>query len=70
MKKNTLKSFLKVLIPFKSLRKKIRQNIQSKNTTNVKEMNLKTKKMLKHFYKDDVQKLSVLLNRDLNHWTQ
>ena len=70
MKKNPLKSFLKMIIPFKSLRKKIRQNIQSKNTTNVPEMSLRTKKMLKHFYKKDVQKLSDLLNRDLNYWTQ
>ena len=70
MKKSPLKTLLRIIIPFKSLRKKIRQTIQSKHTASVPEMSLKTKDMLKHYYKDDVQKLSDLLNRDLNHWTQ
>jgi hypothetical protein len=69
MKKSPLKTLLKIIIPFKSLRKKVRQYLQSKNTTNVPKMSLKTKDMLKQFYKDDVQKLSDLLNRDLNYWT-
>jgi hypothetical protein len=69
MKKSPLKTLLKIIIPFKSLRKKVRQTIQSKHTTSVPEMSLKTKDMLKQFYKDDVQKLSDLLNRDLNYWT-
>jgi len=69
MKKSPLKTLLKIIIPFKSLRKKVRQYLQSKNTTNVPKMSLKTKYMLKQFYKNDVQKLSDLLNRDLNYWT-
>jgi len=69
MKKSSLKTILKIIIPFKSLRKKVRQYLQSKNTTNVPKMSLKTKDMLKQFYKYDVQKLSDLLNRDLNYWT-
>jgi len=68
MKKSPLKTLLKIIIPFKSLRKKVRQYLQSKNTTNVPKMSLKTKYMLKQFYKNDVQKLSDLLNRDLNYW--
>lgn len=70
MQQNPLKSFLKIIIPFQSLRRKIRNGIQGKNTVNVPEMRLKTKKMLKQFYKKDVEQLSKLLNRDLNYWTQ
>lgn len=38
------------------------------STKNKSKMNLKTKKYLINYYKDDVKKLSDLLNKDLNHW--
>ena len=68
MKKNLLKSFLKIIFPFKSLRQKIRQQIQNRKTVKVKEVSSEDKKMLQDFYREDVQQLSKLLNRDLNHW--
>jgi hypothetical protein len=70
MKKNPIKSFLKLLIPFKGLRKKIRRKIQHRNTSIVSEISDDDVQMLKLFYKEDVQKLSVLLERDLNYWTK
>tara|TARA_B110000116_G_C16584223_1_gene467656 strand:- start:13 stop:813 length:801 start_codon:yes stop_codon:yes gene_type:complete len=68
MKKNLLKSFLKIIFPFKSLRQKIKQQIQNRKTVKVKEVSSEDKKMLQDFYREDVQQLSKLLNRDLNHW--
>lgn len=70
MKNNPIKSFLKFMIPFKSLRKRIRQNVQNRNTTLVPELSKENKKMLKQYYKEDVKKLSDLLGRDLNYWTR
>ena len=68
IKKNLLKSFLKIIFPFKSLQQKIRQQIQNRKTVKVKEVSSEDKKMLQDFYREDVQQLSELLNRDLNHW--
>ena len=70
MKKNQFKSFLKILIPFKGIRKKIRGKLQENNTIRVAKINDKDKEMLKEFYREDVKKLSGLLGRDLNFWTQ
>ena len=68
IKKNLLKSFLKIIFPFKSLQQKIRQQIQNIKTVKVKEISSEDKKMLQDFYREDVRQLSELLNRDLNHW--
>jgi hypothetical protein len=70
MKKNPLKSAVKMLIPFKGLRKSIRKRIQKKNTVEVKQITEKERIMLKEFYKIDVKKLSGLLNRNLNFWVE
>ena len=69
-RKNPLKSFLKIIIPFKKVRKIIRKKIQDRNTSDVLPISMEDKKMLKHFYKDDVRQLSKLLDRDLNYWTK
>ena len=69
-RKNLLKSFLKIIIPFKTVRKIIRKKIQARNTSNVLPISMEDKKMLKHFYKDDVRQLSKLIDRDLNYWTK
>lgn len=69
-RKNPLKSFLKIIIPFKTVRKIIRKKIQDRNTSDVLPISMEDKKMLKHFYKDDVRQLSKLLDRDLNYWTK
>tara|TARA_B000000532_G_scaffold220234_1_gene194563 strand:- start:399 stop:1286 length:888 start_codon:yes stop_codon:yes gene_type:complete len=70
IRKNLLKSFLKIIIPFKTVRKIIRKKIQDRNTSNVLPISMEDKKMLKHFYKDDVRQLSKLIDRDLNYWTK
>ena len=70
MKKNPFKSFLKIIIPFKSLRNKIRKIIQNRNTLEVPEIKEGDRKMLKQFYTDDVNKLSELLGRNLKMWTE
>ena len=70
MKKNLIKPALKFLIPFKGIRKSIRQNIQNRNTSEVAIISDKDKVMLKEFYKEDIKKLSELINRDLNYWTK
>lgn len=69
-RKNLLKSFLKIIIPFKKVRKLIRQKIQHRNSVDVPPISIEDKSMLKDFYKDDVRRLSELLGRDLNYWTK
>jgi len=69
-RKNLLKSFLKIIIPFKTVRKLIRQKIQDRNSTHVPTISIEDKNMLKDFYRDDVRQLSELLERDLNYWTK
>ena len=69
-KKNAIKSVLKVLIPFKGLRKSIRQKIQNRNTLVVPKISDEDKNMLQRFYKKDVKKLSDLLEKNLNYWTE
>ena len=70
IRKNLLKSFLKVIIPFKTVRKLIRQKIQDRNSEDVPPISIEDKNMLKDYYKDDVRQLSELLGRDLNYWTK
>ena len=70
IKKNLLKSFLKIIFPFKSLQQKIRQQIQNRKTVKVKEVSSEDKKMLQDFYREDIKKLSELVNRNLNFWTE
>ena len=70
IRKNLLKTFLRIIIPFKSLRKKIRQQIQNKKTVKVEEISLEDKKMLQDFYREDIKRLSELVNRNLNFWVK
>ena len=70
MKKNVVRSFFKILIPFKSFRKIIRKKIKMKFTSEVPEISKDDREMLKNFYKEDVRQLSILLERDLNYWTE
>jgi len=69
MKNNPLKSALKKVIP-KSLRKGVRDTLISASTDKVAPMKENTRIKLNEFFKDDVKKLSDLLNRDLTHWTK
>ena len=65
-----LKTLLKIIIPFKSLRKKIRQQIQDKKTVKVEKISSEDKKMLQEFYREDIKRLSEVLNRNLNFWIE
>jgi len=69
MKNNPLKSALKKVIP-KSLRKGVRDTLISASTDKVAPMKENTRIKLNAFFKDDIKKLSDLLNRDLTHWTK
>ncbi len=69
MQQNLLKVFLKFIIPIKSLRQYIRVKFQKSNTKTIEVINPETDKWLKEYYKQDIAKLSELLNRDLNVWT-
>ena len=69
MKKTFIKSILKFLFPFKSLKKWFRVNLQKGNIKEIQRISPKTEKWLKEYYKKDVERLSLLLNRNLNHWT-
>tara|TARA_B100001029_G_C15058863_1_gene456651 strand:- start:950 stop:1852 length:903 start_codon:yes stop_codon:yes gene_type:complete len=70
IEKNFIKSFFKILIPFKTFRRFIRKKLQNQNTTSVSRISEEDKNMLKRFYKEDVMKLSDLLKRNLNYWTE
>jgi len=70
IKKNLFKTFLKIIIPFRSLRKKIRQQIQNKKTVKAEKISSEDKKMLQEFYREDIKRLSELVNRNLNFWIE
>ena len=70
MTENPIRSVLKFLITFKGLRKKIRTKIQNRNTSRVPGISNDDREILKAFYKEDVKQLSVLLERNLNYWTE
>ena len=69
IKNNPLKFALKKAIP-KSLRKGVRDKLISASTDKVAPMKENTRVKLNEFFKEDVKKLSDLLNRDLTHWTK
>ena len=69
MKKNPIKTALQFILPFKNLRKGIRVHLQKLNIKKVEKINPQTELWLKTYYKNDVEKLSQFLNRNLNNWT-
>lgn len=68
-KDSAIKAMIKGLIP-KKLRKKVRQDLVSVSTEKVTPMDAEIRKKLNAFFKEDVQKLSQLINRDLTYWTE
>ena len=64
--KNGLKSFVKLLIPSSSLRKKIRTIIMRFGTSKTPELTPKRRKFLEDYYRDDIVKLENLIDKDLN----
>ena len=41
-----------------------------RNINKIEKINPETKKWLKEYYKSDIEKLSLLLDKDLNNWTR
>ena len=64
--KNGLKSFVKLLLPSSSLRKKIRTIIMRFGTSKTPELKPKIRKFLEDYYRDDIAKLENLIDKDLN----
>ncbi len=63
-----IKSGLKLVIPLK-FRRWIRNILLELSTNKVVEMKKETRNMLNECFKEDIKKLSELLNKDLQHWT-
>ena len=69
MNQNPIKSLLKILIP-KKIRYAFRKKLVNISTNKVVEMNEQTREKLNSIFKEDVQKLSEIINRDVTHWTK
>ena len=69
MKNNPIKSILKSVLP-KKFRKGIRSHLVNVSTNKVVPIKEETRKYLNNYFKQDVEKLSELLNKDLQHWTK
>ena len=69
LENSILKKIFKNLIPKKRYRKYLRDFILNMTTRSIQEMDPQTENWLKNYYKDDIIKLSKLINRNLNHWT-
>jgi len=67
MKDNLIKSILKFFIPSK-LREGLRNKLVNLSTNKVMPMTEETRRVLNDYFKQDVKKLSELLNKDLQHW--
>jgi len=68
-KDNLLKSIYFKLVP-RIVKSKIKETSLYFFTNKARAMNNKTKDNLKSFFKEDVKRLSVLIQRDLTHWTK
>jgi hypothetical protein len=62
------KSILRLLLSVK-IRKWIRKKTINISTDKVPQIKAETRKMLNNYFKEDVKKLSKLLKKDLQHWT-
>lgn len=64
--KNGLKSFLKLLLPISSFRKKIRAIIMRFGTSKTPDLTPNMRKYLEDYYRHDIEKLEHLIDKDLN----
>ena len=65
---NTIKKFVKPLLPV-LLRRNLRaQALQWNTVTGKRELSTETRRYLVELYREDIQKLEVLIQRDLSHW--
>jgi hypothetical protein len=70
MSKSILKIILKIILPSKALRKKIRNYFMSRAITPVEKLDSETRKILLNYYINDIEKLEALINKDLSIWKQ
>ena len=68
-KDNLLKSIYFKLFP-RIVKDKIKKKLLYLSTNKARTMNNKTKDSLKSFFKEDINSLSNLIQRDLTHWTR
>lgn len=68
IKKTFLNHFLRLVFPFKRLRRFIRKKMITLLSTEVKKMDDRTRVKLQNLYAEDIGKLSNMLDRDLNFW--
>jgi len=66
---NKIKSLFKIVLPSQTLRIFIRKKIMRCTISKTPEINKETREYLCKYYKDDIKKLSKLIDRDLKHWT-
>ena len=66
---NILKKIFSQILP-KNIRLKIRKKLVDLSMEKHTPMNEITRKMLNEFFREDVKRLSELLNKDLTYWTQ
>ena len=69
MKDNLMKSILKSVLP-DNLKKVMRNKLVNASTKKIVSMKKETREYLNDYFKQDVKKLSELLNKDLQHWTK
>ena len=67
-KDSLIKSILKSIFP-KSIKKGMRHKLVNASTNKVVPIKEETRKMLNEYFKQDIKKLSELLNKDLRYWT-
>ena len=68
LNKNILKHVIKIVVPFKSGRLFLVNTFKSIFTFSVEKMDDKVRKKLEDIFREDIKKLSLLLDRDLNFW--
>lgn len=70
IKKNIFRSIVKRIVFSSKLRKWMRKVIHKTHTKPIPKISSRVKRKLKEYYKEDVTRLSYLLERDLNYWTK
>ena len=65
---NTLKSLLKSVLPNKKIRQAIKQKMMNISIVETPCMSEEMRKKLTEYYRKDINSLSKLLSKELNHW--
>ena len=68
LKKNLLNKFIRFILPFQSFKKILRNRLVQVFSTPVVKMKDTTKSSLQNLYKEDLKKLSTIIDRDLKIW--